>query len=260
MTSSIFQNKPFKKIFVLSLVFVLLFFLFNLFYSQNKDRASAQDTTLACDPEIPIGEAFDKTAEIVNSMINEIQIVQSASFDQIEAARNMIDLALNHCGIFSECSNPGCPAYRRDDDCWDCNCREEEYEQENEEGETEIKTRRVCDKCCAVGCHTPECEGPFCEHEAINNEFNKIGNAFVKIEGSPEKIKELLKDSDEVRDKLYKARQEFDNCALSPSDWLKAEKGEKTPKYPLNCVTVLESGFQRKEEECGSLFNFFCCQ
>lgn len=216
---------------ILIIAFVLLFFVLNLYY--NQDSAPVQGSTLACDIEIPIGESFEEAAEILQKTHDEIAWLRVSIFREIEAANKMIDLALTKCDK--------------------ANCHTECHKSSFQCGTEE--TPAICHQCNAN-----TCSGAVCPNSQINDEFNKIENAFNSIKGSSKRIKNIFKEKKEVEKKLYDARQKFEDCAISLSYYSDVKRGEKSPIYLLSCLIVSEEDYAREEEECKSLFNFFCCR
>lgn len=210
-----------------------LFFLFlSILYNNH---VSAQEGTF-CDPEIPIGEAFEKTAEAADNITNELQYVQYMASSEIKAAERAIELSLE-CDI-NKCS----PV-----------CQQSPYNCGT------VDAPQTCYNCDAQTCSSPYGNTP-CPNTQIQVEFNRVDTFFNQIRGSSGRIDGFYGVKDDVQEKLELARQGFDDCSLSPADWEKVGKGGKAEKLPLSCATVLGEDYPRKEEECKSIFNFFCCK
>ncbi len=225
---------------------ILLFICLNTINDENS--ASAQD--FFCDPEIPIGESFEKALEIANDITDEIQNIQYIASNAIRAAERAVELSME-CDI-NKCQ-PVC-----DKVPYDCSW-----------SETICPPMGACytvnhPKTC-YRCETRQCSSQYpsntpCPKNQIQSEYSKIESFFNQINGSSGRIDAFYQNKNEVKDNLYIARQGFNSCSLSPSEWVDAAEGNKSVKMPLGCVTVLRENFSRKEEECKSLFNFFCCQ
>jgi len=221
---------------IIVLLSSLCFFLF-LFYNQN--RVIAQD--IYCHPEIPIGEALEGTGGLLDNFILEIQAANYNASKEIESAEAMIGLA-EQCNI-NKCK-PVCDKIPYECGFWSCPPKGECF---------------YVPKTC-YRCEVRKCSGRPCPNNQIGEEYSKIESYFNQIAGLSKRIENLLDTKDSIKEALYKARQEFDNCAFSPEDWLAAEKGEKTPRYTLSCSVVLTENLPREEKDCKSLYNFFCCR
>lgn len=219
----------YKKFAIAELLVVSLLLGLYLFYNQNE--TSAQGDITYCDPEIPIGEAFEKAVGVLQNTQDELEMSNDAVMEEIEAANKMISLA-SGCSV-TKCQ-PQCSKSS-------FNCGS-------------AKKPATCYSCSSLSC-----SGEPCEKGKIQTEYNRIESSFNELTGASVRIKEFTDKSAEVEELLFKARQGFDNCSMSIPDWLKADKGEKSPKYPLSCPTVLKEGFSRKNANCQSLHNFYCC-
>lgn len=82
------------KIILIILILGLLFISLLSFYNQNK--VAAQEIII-CDREIPIGEAMDKTYDVLVELAEEHQRVYEAIPKQVEQANEMVELA-GQCG------------------------------------------------------------------------------------------------------------------------------------------------------------------
>jgi len=239
------DHKYMKKNILISgiiLISALCLFLF-LFYNQNK--IVAQEEVKLCAPEIPIGEAMEESAVLLSGFISELQAANYQISKEIEAAEEMINLAEQY--DIKKCQ-PVCIKVAYECGYWTTICPPK--------GKcTNVYVPKTCYRC-----EVNACSGQPCPNEQIRDEFNKIETRLSQIVGLSGRLKNMLNSKIDVVDKLAESRQEFDNCAFSPSDWLAAERGEKTPRYSLSCTMVLKENFPRKEEECKSLYNFFCCQ
>jgi len=248
------KQKHFKfwGIFItVGLLFCLLSFASILFYNQKRVSAQEADITL-CDPEIPIGEAMEETVELLSKISEELYVLDYNAGNEIARAEEMIELT-KECDDIKNCKPVCNPTY----------IFEEELGKK------------------IYICQEKKCQGKFdlgqiCPNEKISAKFDEISQVSDNIEISRKEIETLINGKEWVwswslqgmgwktkteiiQEKLTKSRQIFDNCALSPADWEAVERGEKTEKYPLSCTTVLKNNFPRKEKECKSLYNFFCC-
>lgn len=239
-----------------------LFFVSILIYNQKS--ATAQEEITLCSPEIPIGEAFEKTADTLHETQREFQSVGGLVFTEINAANEMIELA-QKCDI-KKCSPVCSPEKSEPFNCnpylcnpYPCNCRTIGT------GKAASTVCNTCwntcyETCYKVGCATEDCSGSPCENGAINEQFNVIENTFNQIKGSSNRIRNQFQNRVEIGEKLTQARENFNNCSQSLTDWEKVMKGEYVPKQPLSCITVFKENLPRKQVECKSLFNFFCCK
>lgn len=111
-----------------------------------------------------------------------------------------------------------------------------------------------------VTCQTRDCEGSPCPNEEIELKFEEIENLRQEISNNADRIEDLtLNKRDEIKKKLDKARDLIDSCSLTVTEWERVEKELRDEKLIMSCETVLKENWPRKEEECKSLFNFYCC-
>ncbi|KPJ56465.1 hypothetical protein AMJ49_04780 [Parcubacteria bacterium DG_74_2] len=252
-----------KKISLNFIIFCLtlgsLYFVLNLSYNQNK--VSAQE--LFCSPEIPIGESMEKTAELLDGLMTNLQIIEEESQNQIDAAQLMVNKA-------RQCNPNVCHA----------KCVTVTILIRDEDGNV-VDSESHCSPCTPCSCVQDPC--PNFEAATIN----KAKNAAAAISTAREEIELLIErkiepplnspaeicplppspenpacwtKKDFAIQALNKARQEFDNCYLTPLQWKQVNEGTLSPKHTTRCRTVLELNLSRERETCKSLLNYFCCQ
>ncbi len=289
MKSTFKQKINFLKnpYFIIGIVSILLFlsFIFGFAYNLNKGiLASEEDSEeeeieyelLKCGREIPVGEAMEKTGELLEEIIIEFERIKTNSYNLIRAQQEMEELA-------KKCSMKNCTPVCEEVPIYDVWGGEPLYYQ----------------------CLRQPCEGDPCDKEEIEKSFSEITNLSEEIQAAKEKLYKLIYESVEplcieenedirttgekircaanpacweltretllsllpedfpedflekiglcpsitvqkaISRKLDLSRAEFDKCYLSPEDIEKVFLGEKTGKYLLSCQRVEKENHPR---------------
>jgi len=192
------------KIIILALGLV---FICSSFIPMNgQENISAQEQSFVCDTKIPIGEAVDRTSDLLNDMYKELETIYRTIPGQIEFAKQMIagarECDLDYCKPV--CSDTSCYARQKDTMCpgdfactgGNCSCSECTCEGDDCQGTTggctcncEDETAGGCCLCspfCIASCEAQTCKGKICPdlqipNMLVNDAFQDIDNAFEKI-------------------------------------------------------------------------------
>ncbi|XOB42034.1 MAG: hypothetical protein ACKKMS_01520 [Candidatus Nealsonbacteria bacterium] len=289
-----FKKNLILKTFLLLFLFISLFLFSNFFYNQSKGILAVEETEeveeaeeeekgrLLCGKEIPVGEAMEKTGELLEEITRELEKIESNSYFLIKTQEDMEELAKN-------CTMENCTP----------------------------KCEAITIKGATVACIHKPCQGDPCEErEKIEKLFEKITRLNKEIQEGKDKIYKLIYKSVEplciegnedirtpgekilcatnpacweltretllsllpedflekiglcpsitvqkaISRKLNLSRGEFEKC------YVPAAELEKIGKILLNCDTVMSQNLPRetKTEEkgipvCTSLHNWFCC-
>jgi len=304
MKNTFKQKKNFlKNSYVIGTVSILLFlsFIFGFVYNQNRvilaeeEEEEVEYEKLKCGREIPVGEAMEKTGELLEEIMKELEKIEKNSYDIIKDQEEMEELA-------EKCSMDNCTP----------------------------KCEAVTIKDGTIACISKPCQGDVCpEKEKIEELFAEITRLNEEIQGAKDKIYKLIyenveplcaKENEDIRTDVEKAqcwfsvfnvpcwdwtreeilpwlpdkladfldtcpaitvqeaiarklnlsRGEFDKCYLSPEDIEKVFLGEETGKYLFNCQRVEKEDYPRytkteieiegkKIPVCTSPYNWFCC-
>jgi len=177
------MNKFLKSKFKIVILFLGLVFICSSFIPMDSQKdISAQGQTLVCDTKIPIGEAVDRTSDLLNDMYKELETIYRTIPGQIEFAKEMIAGAqkcdLDYCKPV--CSDTSCYARKKDTMCpgdfacsgGNCSCSECSCNGDDCEGTTggctcncEDKTKGGCCLCspfCIAKCEPQTCKGKIC--------------------------------------------------------------------------------------------------
>ncbi len=265
----------FLKITLSLFLFIAIFLFLNFFYNQNKDTLAAEGEEeeidyekLKCGREIPVGEAMEKTGELLKEIVRGLEIIETNSYYLIKAQKEMEGLA-------KKCSMDNCTP----------------------------KCEAVTIKDITIACVSKSCQGDVCPgREKIEELFAEITRLNEEIQAAKDKLYKLIYESVEplcikenedirtilekaqcivnpnlsitiqeaIRRKLDLSREEFDKCYISPANWEKVARGEKIVKILWNCDTVMDRGLPRytktmekvNDKEipvCTSFHNWFCC-
>lgn len=258
-----------KTIFILFL-FISVFVFTNLLYNQKNVLADDEMFAgeLDCGKEIPLGEAMEKSHELLDSLIQELESIYANAFSQIKAAEEMINLA-NQCDL-SACQPVNCGSYQTSYACPPCLVLRDPNDP--------IMGCLQWSTCYSQNCHNPSpCEGKVCPEQEIQSEFNKAESAYNSIQNSRNNIFNLIDGNNEflcdklnedirgatrcsqacllnpgaegcpkintrevIRRKLYLSRNEFDKCYVPPVDWAKILRGELSGKMLFPCPSVVQ--------------------
>jgi len=297
------KNTLKQNYYIIGTVSILLFlsFIFGFAYNQNRtlhlsingeskeilaqeDEEEEEKGRLLCGKEIPVGEAMEKTGELLEEIARELEKIEANSYYLIETQKEMEELAalcsMEKCtpkceAIIIEGATVACISKP----CQGQPCPEKEKIEKLfikitnfNEGIQEAK-----DKLYRLIYEEVE---PLCikENEDIRNSWEESrckGNLLCwdwPREKITEKILELgiLPDwlqvcpritiQEAIRRKLNLSRGEFEKC------YVPAAELEKVGKILLNCDTVMSQNLPRetKTEEkgipvCTSSHNWFCC-
>jgi len=253
------RYKLIQKIITILFLFFILFFFTNLFYNHNKGILASEEEEeekgrLLCGKEIPVGEAMEKTGELLEKIVGELEKIDINSYYLIKTQREMEELA-EKCDVKKYCT-PECKT---------------------------VTIRDVIVDCIADKCQGDPCPGK----KEIDKLFNEIIAYNNQIQEAKDKIHKLIYEETEslctkengdistkweksqcisitiqeaIRRKLNLSRGEFNKC------YVPAAELEKVRKLLLNCDTVMSQNLPRetKTEEkgipvCTSLHNWFCC-
>jgi len=124
---------------------------------------------------------------------------------------------------------------------------------------------QVC--CCEPGggtigaCIANECTGSVCNDSGIENAFSDIKEKLNELQKVCQTIRDLIDTNlNRIKEKLELSRDLFDYCGLAIFEWEEAGEEITEIRYLLGCEAVLKENYLREHEECGSLYNFFCCK
>lgn len=268
---------------------------------------------LYCNPEIPIGEALEDTVRLLAEITNELKTIEQEVPKQIQAAENLIFL-VNQCDVdkcdsvcekvtkeecgfeqqpIEECP-PGTIACQK----WVCH----DY--------YVCETRDCEGHPCpmdAIICETDRAKAAFEIIKASAKRVRELVDVSSEVrlgwEGMPliplppwflpcpaglievagvEVVPPApgycATKKGLIKEKLYKARGDFQKCFTPSSEWKKSLEEDLPVKMPFNCRTVLEQDLPRwtrkmeilersesgiapgiEEGKCKSLHNYFCC-
>lgn len=194
------RNKLIQKIIVSLFFLFFLFFSLNFFYNQSKGiLASEEDSEeeeidyekLKCGREIPVGEAMEKTEELLEEITRELEKIEVNSYDLIEKQKEMEELAKN-------CSMENCTP----------------------------KCETITIKGAAIVCIPKPCQGDPCpEKEKVEELFIEITNLNKEIQEAKDKIDKLInksveplciKENEDIRTNVEKARCKVDRLLPNP--------------------------------------------
>ncbi|MDO8435852.1 MAG: hypothetical protein Q7S82_00500 [bacterium] len=227
--------RKFCKITFPILILGVLLFGFVLLYNQRKE-VSAEDiappTTLVCGKEIPNGEAMDKTAELLYSLVIELSVVNENAYQEVKNAEEMIQSA-GQCNI-NVCQSVDCGTYKLPRDC---NCRDEctkTYCDPVTGICSCLETSWTCDTCWDTYCNAPSaCSSPWggraCPQSDIETLFNNINNAYNKIVTSKKEIWALI-------DGTYGGLPKLPEVDKTESLCPRINEDIRTPSDELLCV------------------------
>lgn len=255
----------------LAILFAVPVFIFNA-QKSSAQTEEGENTDIVCNKEIPIGEALEESSDFTGNVRNVIFNTEQYIEEEITASQELIS-SVQSCDP-NKC-NPVC--------------------------------RLIPNTCYAPGgpnsgpipyscpiCESDYCTGEICPENSINAAYGKVEAAYNKIAGEQKTGQDLIdakKSSWEynnqkyvnqtqmeiVQNKLTVARQEFDSCFLSESEWQKYIEGEDVGKQLMSCEDSLTMGKDLSQEcreacnaddkseecrkclECKSPGNFFCC-
>jgi len=284
-----------SKFKIVILILGLAFICASFIPMNGQENISAQEQSFVCDTKIPIGEAVDRTSDLLNDMYKELETIYRTIPGQIEFAKQMIAGArkcdLDYCKPV--CSDTSCYSSQNNNSlCGDFTC----------EGKCCFPT-----PFCEASCEAQTCKGKICPdlqipNMLVNDAFQDIDNAFEKIKAmygeDAEESEEIgsdirlasededdrLTQEEAIQRKLNKARIEFNNCTIPSSKEQDVLSGKIVRTQAVICGNVLSQygalPAERIEEcteickeyntggdisiectqcLCGSLINFFCC-
>jgi len=291
-----FKKNLILKTFLLLFLFISIFFSLNFFYNQNKDTLAAEEEgeeidyeKLKCGREIPVGEAMEKTGQLLEEITKELEKIESNSYYLVKTQKEMEELA-------TLCSIENCTPKCRTACIGLSECQGDPCSDREEIEKLFVKITRLNEEIQAAKEKLYkliyESVEPLCikENEDIRTTGEKIrcaANLFC-WELTRETLLSLLPEDflekiglcpsitvqEAIARKLNLSRGEFDNCYLSPEDIEKVIQYEKTGKYLFNCQRVEKENYPRYtkteieiEEEgrkikipfCTSPHNWFCC-
>lgn len=192
--------------------------------------------------EIPIGRAVDQAEYLANEIANEIGILIQNANQLNEKVTGMPGL-VNQCNV-SRCQ-PKCEKKIRTIAQW-CDL----YCDEMGPGWYETPCAGCVPACSArfICCCTKEeyyesspCQGNACPPEiaAAQNEINSLSQTTLE---SQQKIADLVKQMEQVFEKLQESRNKLADCVIRPVEAEALERGESMGKFLLNCEIILNSG------------------
>lgn len=290
-----------QNYYIIGTVSILLFlsFIFGFAYNQNRtlhlsingeskeilaqeDEEEEEKGRLLCGKEIPVGEAMEKTGELLEEIVRELEKIEANSYYLIETQKKMEELAalcsMENCtpkceAIIIEGATVACISKP----CQGQPCPEKEKIEELFEKITRLneEIQEVKDKLYRLIYESVE---PLCieKNEDIRTPGEKIrcaANLFcweltreTLLSFLPEDFLEKINLCPSITvqkaigRKLNLSRGEFEKC------YVPAAELEKVGKILLNCDTVMSQNLPRetKTEEkgipvCTSLHNWFCC-
>ena len=225
-----FNSLKFKIIILsLGLVFICLSFL----PTDNQKTISAQEQSFVCDTKIPIGEAVDRTSDLLNDMYKELETIYRTIPGQIDFAEQMIagakDCDLDYCKPV--CSDTSCYARKKDIMCpgdfacmaGSCSCSECSCSGDDCNGSSgscscncQDETKGGCCLCspfCEARCEAQTCKGKICPdlqlpNILVDDAFQDIDNAFKKIKAM---YGEDAEESEEIGNDIMLASEDEDD-------------------------------------------------
>jgi hypothetical protein len=257
---------------------IITIFLIGTFFHQEKEVV-AQSTKMTCETKIPIGEAIDRSSDLLNDIYYEIEKIYRTIPGQIDAAATMIagaqECDLDHCKPV--CSDTSCygpkdtaplcpgdflcdpPSFCPCDTC-SCigtSCSESCYCQ------CTPYNCCHCDPYCIAQCEPQTCKGKICPDLDIPNKlvldaFNDINKAYeavIAIYGKEaEETEEIGNDiilpeeteddritqEEAIRRKLSRARIEFNQCTIPLTQMEEVVQGNLTYTEPIICQKIFE--------------------
>jgi len=220
-----------------------------------------------CDTKIPIGEAMEKTIETQDRVFKEIQTIHQELNLQINTATAALGSA-SACNpkICKESNQGVCPPNILKLGIT--------FTIDLKIKEVELLPISICISLC--GFPLP-CKGMPCP--IIRPNINLVDSSITRISDSISKINDVFSSSTELVDndiikkgenastkisifefakrKLKKAREEFDNCAMSYKEWELTAEGKYAGRQAIRCFDAFGTGsiFQPKEWPKGSCQN-----
>jgi hypothetical protein len=270
MIKLFFKKSLILKIIAILFFLIIIFSFLGILNNQKNVFADDQQTSgeLDCGKEIPLGEAIEKTNELLGEIVQELDSIRENIYYQTTAAEEMINLA-KQCDLSTANCSPG-----------QCEVSENSYECEPcLDGYFDPVW--VCTEwsvCHNQVCQNPgPCQGEVCPEQEIQTEFNKTESAYNSVQSSKNKIFNLIDGNNEflcdklnedirgatkcsqacllnpgaegcpkinareaIRRKLYLSRNEFDKCYVPPVDWAKILRGELSGKMLFPCPSVVQ--------------------
>lgn len=255
-----------------AIVLSALSVVFSAILIPQEKPAQAEEESVSCNKEIPIGEALEEAAKFTGEVRNTVFDTEQFVEEEIAAAQDLI-AATQQCDP-NKC-NPVC--------------------------------RLIPNTCYAPGgpgsgpipyscpiCESDYCTGEICPENSINDAYAKVEEAYNKIASAQKTGESLINDKNSsweyngqkfqnqtqveiVEKKLSLAREEFDKCFLTETEWQKYIEGETVGKQLVSCEDSLDYSRDLSQEcrdacnidansdecrkclECKNPGNFFCC-
>lgn len=277
---------------------MVLFLVLNLFYNQKRGtlikagelelrleelEMERLDLDLDCGREIPVGEAMEKTAELMKAINEELDKIDRNLFEAVVAVNEMTDLA-KECDT-NKCKPVDCESYEvlgttycRSKACVPANpCPIDKiaYKQTviekayDEIAKSERKIRELIESPTELLCLKEEktIDGVKVvvtpNIDIITKDEEKKCEKNLCWEKPNFYLCPKISKLEVTKRKLNLSRGKFYECYV-PREEIEERK---EPKYLLNCQTVIGEGYPRQTKttrdgffDCTSPHNWFCCQ
>jgi hypothetical protein len=279
------MRKPFLKILLLCLIFILSFSLFYFLYNKGRgDEIFAQEYETKCAVEIPIGNAIDETEKLAQEIISTAEFIIQQSTEAANSGEELVKLpdqckaencqsgcrewceGQTNCGETTTPCVPYC--HGNPPVCWNDIC-----------GQRQCGTDKDGNPIyCSVYClycsnYIPKCEifscsGNPCPSEQIKKKVQDIKDNYEKIkiayeggELNGEKIdgiKQLIEKPEEIFPLLGESRNKLKACSSPAEDYQKLLlEGSTLIKLVLSCENA--KSMDPTLGDC-SPNNYFCCE
>ena len=267
-----------KVLIVTNVILLLVAVVAGLMFSLNgyKDKALAQSENIICGKRMPIGDAMEETANFIDPIFQELQAMHQTVPVQIAAARVILDsLGPTSSPAFPKICNKPCMPVCIDTSAYmvlalACKIKVDHIRI--------VLFRASATLALPIGYKKP-CLGRPCSdinlscsimrdaNFQINSSYNIIEKQILKKTVTGNALKKLfhkigtslgitaLKQTEKIKILLNKARQEFNNCAMSEQERKEAEEGAISPRMAERFQDIAKSGFpvtfsKEMMEEC----------
>ncbi len=193
----------------LALPILATIFLAGASLHQNKEVV-AQTSRMTCEEKIPIGEAIDRSSDMINDIYRQIEIIYRTIPGQIDAAKMMIagaqECDLDNCKPV--CSDTSCYAQKKHSECpgdftcdpmgtcgcSDCTCSGDDCDSLSGSCTCNCTDELyggccLCSPFCIPKCEPQTCKGKICPdldipHLLVIDAFNDIDNAYEIVKAT----------------------------------------------------------------------------
>jgi len=253
-------------------VLLTLSVVFGLQKNTAKGQEGGENLDIVCNKEIPIGEALEEAAKFTGGVRDTVFSAETSAEEEITAAQSLISAVQscnpNNCHpscvlVPHTCYAPGGP------------------------------NQGPIPYSCPV-CNSHACTGQICPVGSINSAYNNVSAAYDKILSAQQSGQDLIESQNSswkynnttyqnqtqveiIQNKLTVAREEFNKCFLSETEWQEYIDGKKVGKQLVSCEDSADMGRDLTQEcndacqadinsdkckectGCKSPGNFFCC-